>query len=216
METIKNRTINLVALEARFERKQDFAEAIGVTPGYVVQMRKGNRPITEKTARKIELQLGLPDGWLDKDHSGKRKVKTEAPLLHADTLFRVPEYTKGGNNNCQPCGNVVTGDWLLQRNLKISDLATIRYEHDNQGADLMAGDCLIVSLIQVKNYEAGSAYVFNAPDIGLIVYKVYPRMDGSLLLSSTDKDNYPDETIAQNQIKKLPVVGKLVRVVRDT
>jgi len=41
------------------------AKLIGTSPGWVHQMLTGRRPITEKTARKIETKLNLITGYLD-------------------------------------------------------------------------------------------------------------------------------------------------------
>lgn len=37
-------------------------------PSFLSQMVGGIRPLTEKTARKIEQKLGLAPGWMDQDH----------------------------------------------------------------------------------------------------------------------------------------------------
>lgn len=41
------------------------AENLNVTPGYISQLLNKHRPITEKTARKIESSLRLEENWLD-------------------------------------------------------------------------------------------------------------------------------------------------------
>lgn len=47
-------------------------------PSYLSQLVSGERPITEKTARKIEGGLDLSDGWMDEDHE-ENKAKP-API----------------------------------------------------------------------------------------------------------------------------------------
>jgi len=44
------------------------AENVGVTAGYISQLLNKHRPITEKTARKIESALGLKENWMDPRH----------------------------------------------------------------------------------------------------------------------------------------------------
>lgn len=46
-------------------------------PSYLSQIMSGNRPFTEKTARKIEAKLDLPVGWLDRPHEAKSDINTE-------------------------------------------------------------------------------------------------------------------------------------------
>ena len=45
-------------------------------PSYLSQMLGGHRPIGEKAARKMELQMDLPAGWLDTAHDAPREVDT--------------------------------------------------------------------------------------------------------------------------------------------
>ena len=62
------------------------ADALGCTPGYVSQLLNKRRPITEKTARKFEHTLGLPENWLDHDHSAPTPNTEPGPPIRA----RVP------------------------------------------------------------------------------------------------------------------------------
>lgn len=56
------------------------AQELGhANPSYVSHMLKGRRPLTEKTARRIEEKLNLPRGWLDvPQHKTQRVAKTNA------------------------------------------------------------------------------------------------------------------------------------------
>lgn len=54
-------------------------------PSYISQMYTGVRPITEKTARKIEQRLGLPSGWMDQNHG----TDTSPAELDSTLLTRV-------------------------------------------------------------------------------------------------------------------------------
>lgn len=67
------RKINLRALIAQWGGPTNLAKKLGYGgPSYLLQMvsLKPVRPLTEKTARKIETKLDLPPGWLDADHQG--------------------------------------------------------------------------------------------------------------------------------------------------
>ncbi len=62
---------NLRKLLIEYETQEVLADKIGVSPGYVSQLLNGTRPITEKTARKFEKRLNLPEFWFDRlDGSG--------------------------------------------------------------------------------------------------------------------------------------------------
>lgn len=57
-----------------YETQAEFAIAINVTPGYVHQLYKGIRPITEKTALKIAKKLKLPDDFFNQSEKSLRTL----------------------------------------------------------------------------------------------------------------------------------------------
>jgi transcriptional regulator with XRE-family HTH domain len=65
-QTEENRRERLLELKNRHGSIAKLAENVGVTPGYISQLLNKRRPITEKTARKIETTLMLEQGWLDR------------------------------------------------------------------------------------------------------------------------------------------------------
>lgn len=81
--TTELRRDNLRALLSRFESQRDMADHLGVAPAYLNQLLNGYRGIGEKTARKIEKELGLSHLWLDQE-----RVDDDCPLLsHAENNF---------------------------------------------------------------------------------------------------------------------------------
>lgn len=67
MKESEARKENLMRLiELRFDGSQvRFADSAGMTPSYISQMLTGYRNIGERTARKIERAIGLPEKYLD-------------------------------------------------------------------------------------------------------------------------------------------------------
>lgn len=66
-KTNDRRIANLRRLRARFIQQEELAKALDWTAPYVCQLigPHPSRPISERTARKIERRLGLPEGALD-------------------------------------------------------------------------------------------------------------------------------------------------------
>lgn len=80
------RVTNLRALSAQWGGPTSLAKKLKYAgPSYVSQLYTGVRPITEKTARKIEQILGLSVGWMDQDHGSS----TAAAELDETVLARV-------------------------------------------------------------------------------------------------------------------------------
>lgn len=66
---MSNRRQNLRVLTDKHGGATAVAKRMGWSgPSYVSQLIKGNRPITEKGAEKIESEFGLAQGWMDQDN----------------------------------------------------------------------------------------------------------------------------------------------------
>lgn len=76
------RLSNLRALIEQHQGPNNLAAAVGYTnASFLVQMAGPHptRPITERTARKIEAALSLPPMWLDSAHAGTPSAQPAAP-----------------------------------------------------------------------------------------------------------------------------------------
>ena len=65
METKDIRLANLLALAAGYKRNSLFCERISMNPTYFSQVKTGRKSIGDELARRIEVTLGLPRGYLD-------------------------------------------------------------------------------------------------------------------------------------------------------
>ena len=81
------RKINLRALIVQWSGPTNLAKKLGYGgPSYLLQMvgASAQRPITEKTARKIEQKLQLQRGYLDHDHEGAGSLTEPAQAVALD------------------------------------------------------------------------------------------------------------------------------------
>lgn len=60
-------------------------------PSYLSQLANAHRPITEKAARKLESDLGLPEGWLDEDVHASDKALPACPNMLKQVVLAVSE-----------------------------------------------------------------------------------------------------------------------------
>lgn len=73
---------NLKALIKEWDGPTNLATKLGHSgPSYLSQLVSGNRPITENTARAIEVKLALPPRWLDGE-THERKAQLNVSLLN--------------------------------------------------------------------------------------------------------------------------------------
>lgn len=79
------RKINLRTLVAKFDGPSALAKKLGYSNGSYISQMIGPRPIrplNEKTCRKMELKLGYPAMWMDRDHGRKARVVREEPGVY--------------------------------------------------------------------------------------------------------------------------------------
>jgi len=75
-EIRKRKLSNLIR---EYGTQKAFAEAAGLDVGHVSQMMTGRRSIGERVARKIEKNLGKPEGWMDSENGDGTPQKTPPP-----------------------------------------------------------------------------------------------------------------------------------------
>jgi len=68
------RHANLLRLLAEHDQDIDFAEACGLVPGHLSQLKNGTRNVGNDVARRIEQKKRLPEGWMDVLHAGEDRA----------------------------------------------------------------------------------------------------------------------------------------------
>lgn len=76
-DAIPVRQANLDILLKRYKRSQLFANATGLAPAHVSQLKHRVRTMGEGVARRIEGSLSLPHGWMDQNHDDTTETGTE-------------------------------------------------------------------------------------------------------------------------------------------
>lgn len=69
MDIKQIRLQNLLALAAGFKPLSDFCEKLDMQPSYFSQIKAGTKGIGNDRARRTEVLLELPHGWMDMVHS---------------------------------------------------------------------------------------------------------------------------------------------------
>lgn len=115
------RKINLRNLIAQWGGPTALAKKLGYGgPSYLTQMvsARPNRPLTEKTARKIERQLKLPEGSMDQDPSGSSPEPAAPVSLDTELLSKV----------VTAIGTAATKLGVRLAPEKFADVVTLMYE----------------------------------------------------------------------------------------
>lgn len=109
---------NLQRLVTQHGGISTLAKLMGYTgPSYISQMMRGHRSMTERAASMLETKLGLPSGWMEREHSASERVAPEAlgdAGLAAIALYGAMEDT-GYHLSSEKFAEVLG---LVQRDLK--------------------------------------------------------------------------------------------------
>lgn len=213
-----NRKANLLKLESEFDKKKDFAKALGKSAGYIGQLKSGARPLNEKTCRMIEVKMKKGIYWMDKQHDGLDDVELDTskdevlvqPLLHSESQGNANTLD---NNNM---GESVKKAWIEDNGYTFEQLKSMIYHRDNMHRSYLIGDKLIINQGFDGNYTDGSVYAFKHSDGMPVLIRVFVKMNGSLVLSNDNSSAYPDELVDSDSVDDLPLLGSIVRMTRDT
>jgi hypothetical protein len=66
-----------------------FAEHLEMSPVYLSNIKSGAKVIGVMTARKVEEKMGVPEGWMDTDHSRDESLMTDDDLAFQDSVMAV-------------------------------------------------------------------------------------------------------------------------------
>lgn len=120
------RRANLRLLIAQWGGPSTLAKKLDLSgPSYLSQLIVGHRPITEKTARKYEADLGLPARWLDEErHTNGKPAKVDDQLVTRVVML---------------VGAVLQEAKLTVKPAKFADLVTMAYEEALRTGELDEG-----------------------------------------------------------------------------
>lgn len=96
MSTADNRRRRLALLiDRKYGTQAEFVRATGENQGEVSGLLSGKKSFGEKKARKIELESGIPSGWLDLAAGGEADltgIPNERGVMHAEPAPSAPAY----------------------------------------------------------------------------------------------------------------------------
>ena len=231
---------NLELAIKRLGSAAKLAEAAGTSPAYLSQIR--NRAPDSKTgtpkmmgdamARRIEMALGEPDGWMDRSHlfqgaaddpvsnmvelvPGAKRVHAAGPDDPSMTqIMKVRIKVQAGITGFQVEPEHYDGDtqgvptrWLEREGLHKEALLAVVVRGESMEPSLYEGDTIVVNTAD-KQLVSGAVYVVNYE--GEAVVKRMLRDAGQWWLAS---DN-PDQRKYHRQLCKgslCIVIGRVIR-----
>lgn len=204
-----------------------FAEAAGIEPGYLSQLKmgkeSGGRDITEKTARKMEKSLSKYQGEMDGINA---VISNEIICVSVwDSVEDLPigdfvlvnfldikaAAGDGYENSEYPtCKKQIAfrTDWIIGSKAQSTNLICIEAVGDSMIPVITPGDTLLIDMGQT---ELVNGNVYAVVHDGMVRVKRLYRKETSIILHSDNEDNpkylYPIEVKNDEQLK---IIGRIV------
>lgn len=218
-----------------FDTDAEFAEALGISPSYLGQIKKGLRPITEKTARKFEKAMGRPEYSLDgMTHIAADPAETYRPDSNAELAeyegfiewdddtppipgsVAVPFFTgvdlsagNGSNAGEEAHGAklMFARSTLSRQGVDVNNAVCVKVRGSSMEPALFDGSVVGVDTSATAILE-GKMYAIRHYDELRVKY-LYPRPDGGLRIVSVNKAEHPDEILTPDEAKHVTVIGRV-------
>jgi phage repressor protein C with HTH and peptisase S24 domain len=230
---------NMRRLEKEAGSRKALAEKMGVDYTQITNWLspKAPRNIGENMARRAELAMKKPRGWLDrvegygfavldakKENSedieppnASRAPYSVAMAVSDDDSYEIPFYqVKGdcgsGIDNSDPYEKGMLRkehDWFKKYGVHPDHVACIYASGNSMQPYLLEGDMVFIDT-RPTDPVSGEAYLINHPD-GERIKRLRRTIDGSWVISSDnpDKAQHPDETVTPAHADQIRIIGRV-------
>ncbi|MDR3414610.1 MAG: S24 family peptidase [Nevskia sp.] len=211
--------------------QQDIANLFGITREAVSQWEsprpeKRTRPSIDQL-KQIAKKTGAPfEDYLTNDDIDAG-TDWSSPLVRGfhpddparDDEIRIPEDRvrfSGGNGQYAVSYEAISDSepatyrlsWFQKERINPKKAKRFRVTGNSMEPLLFPGDSILVNLEETSVRE-GQVYVFRHGD-QLKVKKLIPKADGSLVLRSINRDDYPDDTVPADQVAdQITIIGRV-------
>mgnify|MGYP000583770962 CR=1 FL=1 len=147
-------------------------------------------------------------GWIDAQELSN--IESFKPVCSNSTLIN-------GNALDIPTATNITAyhaSYLKRRYLEQKNLISIIVNDDSSAGDIKKNDELLIDTSN-KNIESNDIFAIYSNN-NVWIRNIRPKLnDTTFVMSSGDKENYPDETLTKDEIEQIIVIGRVARVSRD-
>ncbi len=210
MKIIRQKKLRTLVDDQFKDRQTELAKQVGLSLTQIGQYLSGYRGIGEKSARKIEMGLGYPKGWLDKE--GDDDIER---LATEETHVFIPQLDVkacAGNGHANDEHVQVDGElafkrsWMVKHKLTAKNLRVLECKGASMLQYLADGDTMLVDITATEPRH-NEVFVLCEGEMTYVKRLVRER-DGWLLSSDNpDKTKYRDEPLVPDVHR---IIGRVV------
>lgn len=156
--------------------------------------------------------FGVPPGWLQgfTTNDSLSPVSTNYVTANSPTIA-----TKGGLISVPQASDATAYslDYLEKRGLNKNRLLAIRQLDSSMRGVIEEGD---EALLNREVTTVQGADLFGVVVNGSVWIRwIRPQIDGSFIIAAQDREQYPDQHLAGEQLEALDIVGRVARISHD-
>jgi transcriptional regulator with XRE-family HTH domain len=105
-------------------------------------------------------------------------------------------------------------DFLKRKNLNEKNLISIIVNDESSPEEIKKGDELLINTLD-KTVKTNDLFAILSND-NIWIRNIRPVLNSdAFIMSSGDKENYPDEQLSKEKLAEINIIGRVVRVSRD-
>lgn len=209
----RKENLNRLALDKYRGNRAALARAADVHPNHINLVLSNNeahrRNLGEVLARRIERQIGLPDGWLD--------VHREGPIGESPTAVRAPAIHESLSGAIKECGQLssvmLSHELVTSLKGKITapeNLMAASADTNDVSPEISAGDTVVIDGA-VKAIGADGIYIVSRAQSGVSMLRRFSRsLTGDTVISGGGES----AAVPASTMKQLKVLGRIVLRIR--
>ena len=213
-----------LAISRAGKTKTDVARACGVSrPAVSKWCTGGSKDITGAAAIKVAAYLGVNAEWLLSGRGEMVDGEGNVGAFYADDeipkgYVAVPEcQVEGGAGDCgEPAPDEVEDaksalyreDWFKEHGVKVEHCKRLKVRGNSMAPILFDGDAIRCDCTPGQRVQAGKIYAFCFGN-GLRVKRLYPKLNGGLLVKSENPDE-PSEEILPDEMTMFNLIGRVI------
>jgi len=216
------RTKNLLKLVEDKYRDLDnlnkLSKSIGKHTSYMHDIViTGKRTFSEKLAKQIEQILELPTGYLSIDHTSSDAVMQ---LGYKEVHVPFYEVKLSAGNGCEIVSDEqlgttpVSAEFIKRRGVKASNLVAMRVSGDSMNPKILDGSEVIIDQADREIILDGKIYAYYTDECVAKIKRLFKDSFGSLIIRS-DNPNWNDEIVKQENLHKIHIIGRVIRIIND-
>lgn len=196
--------------------QERLAEILGVTQGAVAHWLGGRREPDLQTIAAILNVLGLPPLKITQpgDELSAPRTPTEADYALIPQLSAIGTGGDSGhlNDHVEVKGGLAfKREWLARMKVKPETCCVIYAQGSSMEPFIFEGDVALIDYSDPTPRD-GKVYAIRRQDGGVSIKRMVQQLSGGWIIRSDnpDKSRYGDETVSEDTLHEMPIIGRVV------